>query len=252
MTKKVELDINSNSDLIQISNNIYCSKFLFDMNIETKFLPNQYKDYPYLIIDNFLTEEECNLINKSVKDDDNFKKAQLKKFDSLASSQLNEKIRKTNIYKLNKKLLNLYTKRFIEKQSVIENFFNIALTTSTNLQVLEYLKDSFYSIHSDDSSMLFENEKLVGFLPVAKTRKLSTVLFTTSSEEFYLKNDSSFIGGELVFNYLFNENNEQIKIKPKAGQMVVFLSNPFFSHEVKKVIEGKRISLVQWHNAIIN
>ena len=97
---------------------------------------------------------------------------------------------------------------------------------------------------------LDEDDELVGFIPVAKQRKISTVLFTTSNDEN--TSDNTFIGGELLFNFLYDVNGNEIKIKPKAGSMLVFLSNPYFTHEVLKVIEGRRITLVQWHNAIIN
>jgi SM-20-related protein len=105
-------------------------------------------------------------------------------------------------------------------------------------------------MHSDDSSMLYKDEQLVGFLPVAKQRKISTVLFTTTYDENI--SDNTFTGGELLFNFLYDKDGNEIKIKPKAGTMLVFLSNPFFTHEVLKVNQGRRITLVQWHNAIIN
>ena len=105
-------------------------------------------------------------------------------------------------------------------------------------------------MHSDDSSMIYKDGELVGFIPVVKQRKISTVLFTTSNDA--IPSDNSFIGGELLFNFLYDEKGNDVKIKPKAGSMLIFLSNPFFTHEVLKVIEGRRITLVQWHNAIIN
>ena len=105
-------------------------------------------------------------------------------------------------------------------------------------------------MHSDDSSMLYKEDELVGFLPVAKQRKISTVLFTTTNDEVISEN--TFTGGELLFNFLYYEDGNEVKIKPKAGDMLVFLSNPYFTHEVLKVINGRRITLVQWHNAIIN
>lgn len=236
--------------MTQISNHIYCADFLTTFDIETKLLPNPYYDYPFLIIENFLDINECNEINKKVKEDDDFQKAQIKTLDSVVLSQTNEEIRKTNIYSLDEKYLELYTNKFLQYQAQIEDFFKIALTTSTSVQVLEYLKNSFYSMHSDDSSMLYKDDNLVGFLPVARQRRISSILFTTSNDE--LASDNTFIGGELLFNFLYDEKGNEIKIKPKAGSMLVFLSNPYFTHEVLKVIEGRRITLVQWHNAIIN
>jgi SM-20-related protein len=236
--------------MTQISNNIYCADFLITFDIETKLLPNPYYDYPYLIIDNFLSIHDCEEINKQIKEDDDYQKAQIKTIDIVISAQTNEEIRKTNIYTLSDKYLDIYTNKFLEHQALIEDYFKIALTTSTEVQVLEYLKDSFYTMHSDDSSMLYKDEELIGFLPVAKQRRISTVLFTTSYDENI--SDNTFTGGELLFNFLCDKDGNEIKVKPKAGTMLVFLSNPFFTHEVLKVNEGRRISLVQWHNAIIN
>ncbi|MBU0924738.1 2OG-Fe(II) oxygenase [bacterium] len=236
--------------MTQISNYIYCADFLTTFDIETKLLANPYYDYPFLIIENFLDTNECNEINKKVKEDDDYQKAQIKTLDTVVLSETNEEIRKTNIYTLDERYLEIYTNRFLEHQPLIENFFKLALTTSTNVQVLEYLKDSFYSMHSDDSSMLYKDDELVGFLPVAKQRKISTVLFTTTNDEIISEN--SFTGGELLFNFLYDEKGNEVKIKPKAGDMLVFLSNPYFTHEVLKVINGRRITLVQWHNVIIN
>lgn len=62
----------------------------------------------------------------------------------------------------------------------------------------------------------------------------------------------SFNGGELVFNYLYDEKKENIMLQPEAGDMILFLSNPFFTHEVKEVKEGYRLTMVQWHDAIVH
>ncbi|MGC9350564.1 MAG: 2OG-Fe(II) oxygenase [Sulfurovum sp.] len=54
----------------------------------------------------------------------------------------------------------------------------------------------------------------------------------------------------MLFNYLYDEKGETVKIKAEAGDMVIFPSNPYFSHEVLPVKEGYRLTLVQWHDAI--
>ncbi len=94
--------------MTQISNNIYCSDFLLDIDVKTKLLPNPYYDYPYLIIKDFLSSHECNDINEKVKEDDDYEQAQVKIKDLLIKSQTNEEIRKTNIYKLSEKYLEIY------------------------------------------------------------------------------------------------------------------------------------------------
>lgn len=142
--------------MTQISNKIFCSDFLISFDIETKLLTNPYYDYPFLIIENFLDENECYEINKKVKEDDDYQKAQIKIKEIITTAQINEEIRKTNIYSLSEKYLEIYTKRFLTFQAKIEDYFKLALTTSTQIQVLEYIKDSFYAMHSDDSSMIYK------------------------------------------------------------------------------------------------
>ena len=114
---------------------------------------------------------------------------------------------------------------------------------------MEYTKGSFYKQHSDDSSVLLKDDEVVGFLPVALERKITSVLFTTNHSDIVSKNN--FDGGELIFNYLYDRKGEIVQIKPKAGDMILFFSNPYFTHEVLEVKKGFRVSLVQWHDAII-
>jgi SM-20-related protein len=63
--------------------------------------------------------------------------------------------------------------------------------------------------------------------------------------------EGCFSGGELLFNYLMDEEGHTITLRPQAGDMIVFLSNPYFSHEVLPVTDGFRLTLVQWHNALL-
>ena len=137
-------------------------------------------------------------------------------------------------------------------QEEIENYFSLALTTSTKLQTLEYTKGSFYIKHADDSNELVNKEnETVGFVQVAPQRKLSSVLFTSSHAK-HNNSGLSFKGGELVFNYLFDSDGKQVVFYPEMGDMIIFPSNPIYSHEVLRVDEGYRLTLVQWHNAIIS
>lgn len=234
--------------LEQISNYVYCDSFLNSLEIETKLLPNQYYDYPYMIIKNFFCKDLCDEIIKSIKKDEDAIDAKVKSENY--SNHLDKDIRKTKIYKLDKEYRNLYDKIFKLHQSEIERFFNIALTTSTKIQVLEYTKGYFYKAHSDDSNMIMNNDELIGFKCVANNRKLTTVLFATGYDKKPSLN--SFSGGELLFNYLYDEKGDNIKVKPEAGDMVVFFSNPYFTHEVLEVKSGYRLSIVQWHDALID
>lgn len=239
----------------QISGKIFCDDILNGIAVETKLFPSPYHDFPFLVIDGFLESETCMAIAQDVRRRDDAKRAMLKTTlpEGVVDPSIDESIRKTDIYTLEDHHASLYQKAFIRNQPAIERFFNVALTTATSIQVLEYRKGFFYKRHADDSSELFDEEgRLVGFLPVAPQRKITTVLFGTSHCGGNEKEKDCFTGGELVFNYLLDEKGEQVRLRPKAGQMVVFPSNPVFSHEVLPVTGGHRLTLVQWHNAIVH
>lgn len=237
---------------IQLSNHIYCDELFNTITIENPLLPNQYKDYPYLIINDFFSKELCKEIVDSSKQNDDIETAQVKanEFNGVVVPKVNQKFRKTNILQWDDEFTDIYNKQFLYFQPMIEEYFSAPITYSTEVQMLQYKKDFFYIKHADDSSELIdENNNTVGFNVVAPRRKLTTVLFTTTCDE-NITSDYHFSGGELVFNYLFDKDNNQIKFSPKAGDMIVFPSNPYFSHEVLKVKSGYRLSLVQWHDTI--
>ena len=237
--------------MVQISNKVYCEAFLIHLDIKTKILPNPYYEYPYLIIKNFLSNKTCSAIVESVKKNQDAVDAKIRqKTEILIDETLNTSIRKTKLYNLEEPFSTVYMKSFLKHQKKIEDFFSLALTTSTQVQTLEYTKGCFYKQHSDDSNVLMKNDDIIGFLPVAPQRKVTSVLFTTSCNDNGVIN--SFSGGELVFNYLYDENGKNITLKPEAGDMVLFLSNPYFTHEVLEVNSGYRLTLVQWHDALLN
>lgn len=220
----------------QISNCVYAHDDLLEWDIPTKRLPNPYHDVPYMLISGVLTPQECRAITSFVRD------AKENHTASLRGSEANVHIRKTDIYTLPREYISLYETKFDLLRSSIENFFALSLTHSTPLQVLGYEEGAFYVKHADDSSELRNrNGETVGYVCVAPERKLSTVLFV----------NDEFEGGELLFNYLCDGQGHTLMIQPKAGDMLVFLSNPYFAHEVLPVTKGFRLSLVAWHDALI-
>ncbi len=240
--------------MYQISNHVFCDDFIAELKLETRLLANPYYDYPYLIIKNFFSKAICHEISEYAYNTSEGEKAKVKTrvLGSVVDPSVDESIRKTIIHKLPELHQRLYEENFKIYQPEIERFFSVALTTSTTLQVLEYTKGSFYIKHSDDSNELVDEEgKTVGFMQVAPQRKITTVLFTTSHKD-HDDEDYSFGGGELLFNYLYDADGKQVKLYPEAGDMVVFPSNPIYSHEVLPIEEGYRLTLVQWHNAIVN
>jgi SM-20-related protein len=237
----------------QISNYVFCDDFIATLKLETRLMTNQYYDYPYLIIKDFFSKSTCYDISNYAYNTSEGEKAKIKTrlLGSIVNPSVDESIRKTVIHKLSDLHVRMYEENFKAFQPHIERFFNVALTTSTTLQALEYTKGSFYIKHADDSNELVDaSGKTVGFIQVAPQRKITTVLFTASHQN-HTSQAYSFSGGELVFNYLFDNEGKQIKLYPQAGDMLIFPSNPIYSHEVLPIEDGYRLTLVQWHNAII-
>ncbi|MBD3792843.1 MAG: 2OG-Fe(II) oxygenase [Campylobacterales bacterium] len=236
--------------MIQISDEVFCDDFLATCEIENRLLPNPYYPYPYLIIENFFNPQEMATITHAIQEQQDEVQAQIKStlLNSVVVPSIDKEIRKTSLSKLPECLEEYYRERFLEHQPMIENFYAMGLTNGTPPQVLSYYAGDFYIKHADDSSELVDKEgNTVGFNCVAPERKITTVLFGTS----HISHDGEgFEGGELLFNYLYDSEGNQVTLCPKAGDMLVFLSNPFFSHEVKVVKSGYRLTIVQWHNAL--
>jgi len=239
--------------LRQISNYVYCDDFIAELRYETRLMANPYYDYPYLIIENFLSTEACAEIAAYTHDKSEGERAKVKKnFHGVVVPELEEDIRKTAIHELPDILLEGYKLSFAYYQKQIEDYFSVALTTATEVQALEYTRGGFYIKHADDSNELVNSEgETVGFAQVAPERKITTVLFATSHRDNG-GDGLQFGGGELVFNYLYDAENRPVRFRPKAGDMVIFPSNPIYSHEVLPVSDGYRLTLVQWHDAIIS
>ena len=204
----------------------------------------------------FFSPASCERLVQLVHEDEETKrragvKTELIAGTGIVQSDVVEAYRKTNIYKLDAHYTKYYDDQFMKYKSVIEAYFSVALTLSTDVQVLEYKEGFFYIKHADDSSEIVnQDKKTVGFKLIAPQRKLSTVLFATGHVDHVQNGSHSFSGGELMFNYLYDSEGESVKIKPEAGDMLVFPSNPYFSHEVLPVKEGYRLTLVQWHDAM--
>lgn len=229
----------------QISNYVYARDELLGWDIPTKRLPNPYHDFPYMVLEGVLSPDECRTITEAALSDKEAVQAELR------GKSLDTAIRKTDIHTLSAEHRTIYDRRFEAVRSEIEAFFAVSLSKATDVQVLGYESGSFYVKHSDDASELRDPDgNIIGYKTVAPERKLTTVLFTTSYTPHPTDKDH-FSGGELLFNYLCDQHGNTITLRPEAGDMVVFFSNPYFAHEVLPVKEGFRLSLVQWHDALV-
>lgn len=110
--------------MVQISNHIFCEKFLIDLNIKTGNLPNPYYDYPFMIIKNFLPEIMCESITSSIRRSQDMIEAKIrKKVGVKIETDIDKSIRKTNIHKLNTTHELIYKDNFLKHQNDIELFF---------------------------------------------------------------------------------------------------------------------------------
>lgn len=233
--------------MLQISDKIFAEKFLFELDIATPLLPSPYNELPYLVIENLLDEATCKVIIDTAKRSSDTKSAELRS----RRKTLNLKIRKTEIHKLTELHQKLYDDALETIRPQIESFFALSMTLSTEPQLLEYTKGSFYKAHSDDSSILVDKEgSIIGFKQVAPQRKITTLLFISEYSDKELS-PYQFNGGKLAFNYFKDSENNPLLLTPKMGTMIVFGSNPIYTHEVKVVEDGYRLTVAQWHDAIL-
>ncbi len=237
--------------MVQISNMVFCDDFIAGLKLQNRLLPNPYQDFPFLLIEGFIPPESVHAIARHCAEHSQSEQARIKtSHQGAIVADVNEHIRKTAIHALPDLLLETYHHAFEMHQPAIERFFNTPLTTATEVQALEYTEGGFYVKHADDSNELVDAEgHTVGFNLVAPERKITTVLFATSHGSG-IDSVTEFEGGELCFNYLYDATGAVITLRPKAGDMIVFPSNPIFSHEVKAVRSGYRLTLVRWHNAL--
>ncbi len=230
----------------QISDKVFAEDFLFEVEIATPLLPSPYETYPYLLIENFLDEDTCKSIIDEAREDHDVTEAALKSNNNSS----NTKIRNTKIHKLSTPHQHIYDEALNKVRSSIETFFSLSLTHATQPQLLEYTKGSFYKAHSDDSSVLVREGEIIGFKQVAPQRKITTLLFLSEQAD-EITTPYQFKGGELSFSYFKDAQGKTITFSPKMGSLIVFGSNPIYTHEVHEVTEGYRLSVAQWHDAIV-
>jgi SM-20-related protein len=208
-----------------------------------KIFPSCYADAP------FFTKRDA--VNKEVLDSikDSLQKAE--KLGVIASLELvtspvqNTEIRNTHRMKYDDKTSVLLERVFEGFKFEVGEFFNITLLERSKAQALGYSKGCFYKRHSDNCSEVIDSDGLpILFKPVAKDRKITTLLFLSSHGE-------DFSGGELEFDFIYDSDGKNVKILPEEGLFLAFPSNPYFSHTVKEVTSGFRISLVKWWNAMV-
>jgi len=233
----------------QITNKTYMPLEWLDSIVpkSERVFPSPYNDYPFYLSNINDTSKLVDFINKREVEANHIGIISAK--DGVVAPKNNTTIRNTLTIEGDEKFLSDYNDIFIEEKGKIERFFNVNIISSGKPQILLYYKGCFYIRHSDNCSEILKDGELAGFRCVAPHRKLTTVMFLSSYAD-EPKGRFEFSGGELVFDFLYDEQQENIKLRPKMGDLVSFFSNPYFSHSVKEVKDGLRISVAQWHNLL--
>ena len=216
--------------MVQISEQIFALKEIWDMDFEKFPLASFYQKYPFLIYENLLSKEGCTKIIDSLNKKEDYKAR-------LITKGLDEEIRKTTLHQPTKKIRDMFETIINAKKAEIERFFNVLLTSGSDIQILEYKEGGFYKRHADNASEIYKNRKLINYKLIAPQRKITTLFFL----------NDNFEGGEIEFSHLRYKDGSKVIFKPKAGQMIVFPSHGLFAHEVKKV-KGNRFAIVKWWN----
>lgn len=123
----------------------------------------------------------------------------------------------------------------------LEEWLGMPELEVARIDLLEYVKGDHFSLHKDTFS---GKKELLELNPKLKDLAKQTHLYdreVSTSTLIYTSNNLE--GGEL---YLFEdkERNGSQVIDLKVGETVAFPSSTF--HEVTKVTEGRRVSLVSW------
>lgn len=104
------------------------------------------------------------------------------------------------------------------------------------LQFLKYdeSKKGHFLAHTDNAYYDARGR----FIHAAPNRHITCIAYINEDYE----------GGELILNSVKDDYGNQIIMRPKVGQVVIFPSDLRFTHEVKPVTKGRRYSIVGWYN----
>lgn len=206
---------------------------------ETLWLPSSFNDYPFWVCEGFLDPQSARMLYDDAYTTRQIQPAEVKRANR-PLPQIDRRHRRTDWLALSTRMEAIYQHRFLAVKPAIERFFNLILLESSQVQALGYSPGDYYSCHADNCSIIAdESGAVVRWQPVASQRKITTVCFL----------NDDFTGGELRFDYLY-EGGKPVVIRPRAGMLIAFGSNPYFAHSVLEVLSGYRITLAVWHDAL--
>jgi len=136
----------------------------------------------------------------------------------------------------------------------LHEFFEVSGTfkRAEGWQVLGYGEGYFFNVHCDNAihGASAPTQELQTQLWWANTtnRKFTILMYLNDQNDF-CPEVGQYSGGDLALTKVSQHENE-IVIKPKAGDLLAFPSNFFFTHEVRRVTHGYRFCCVTWVDVI--
>jgi SM-20-related protein len=205
-------------------------------------------DYPILIIEKLLTSAQCDDLVKNFLING---PSGTSKVYRGGHDKVDENIRNSLVLQIDNSDTILLKQVTLGILPEIENYFNVKFISNEGFHALGYPPGSRFAFHCDNSG--FKTDPVSGLKKwkiSQPERTLSSVLFLTDCVD-KITDFNQCTGGELVFGLMLDKDDKAFAIRPRKGLFIAFPSNAYFSHEVEPVIDGYRVSIVDWYNCEI-
>lgn len=208
---------------------------------QTQYLPDDSRDFPFFVERGLLGPDVCaDLV------------AKITGTGPAGDAGTGIGTRKSKQFALSPDVEAIYREAFSLVRPKIDAFFNSTILSSEVAHALGYEAGGRYDKHSDNCDPVLDaNDRVVRFKYTLPKRQISSLLFLCDSV-LDIAAPLQCIGGNVSFPFIFDEMNEILILEPKMGMFVAFPSNPVYAHEVHEVIEGFRMVIVDWHDAIFH
>jgi SM-20-related protein len=147
---------------------------------------------------------------------------------------LDEDYRKAHRVEMPKASVLLVVERLKALESVLEDYFKLALKDLESPQFLQYSEGDYFRPHRDNASGSGHSSE----------RKISIVVFLNGSKG---GQENSYAGGALTLYGLIKDQRFKdygMALKGETGLLVAFRSETF--HEVELITNGLRHTIVSW------
>lgn len=185
------------------------------------------------IVEGFLSQLECNTL---VAQAAGSKYIPSRLISAEGIVRLDETYRRTKTANISPKTTSALKNKLVSLIPTLEQHFRTRLTGRENPQLLVYGKGDFFAPHRD----VVENETTI-----VHRRRISVLIFLNRGTDTI--SESQYSGGNLtLYGLVPHPGWEEIgfSVPRNPGLLIGFPSNTL--HEVSRVIEGTRYTIVSW------